>query len=154
VHSNKIVLDTEILLMSLLTPQNLNEEIKTVISQAQNSNSLYIAAISLWQIAKLVEQKQLYVYARLTDFLNNITKIEGLNLIQINANIASESVSLPGDFSGDSTIAIIIASTRELAATLITNDQIVISWANQGYLKIITEQNTEQNISDKSAEIL
>lgn len=141
--------------MSLLSPKNLNEEIKTAISQAQNSNNLYISAISLWQIAKLVEQKQLHLYARLTDFLNNITNIEGLSLIQINANIASESVALPGNFSGDSTIAIIVASTRELAATLITNDQIAISWANQGYLKIITEKNTtEQNADDKSVEIL
>ena len=61
------------------------------ITKAQNNNNLYIAAITLWQIAKLVQQKQLHVYARLSDFLNNITNIEGLNVIGLNSNIAAES---------------------------------------------------------------
>ncbi len=134
---NKIVLDTEILITTLLSPQNLSEEIKTTISTAQKNNNLYIAAITLWQIAKLVQQKQLHVYARLSDFLNNITNIEGLNVIGLNSNIAAESTMLPEELNNDSVNSIIVASTREIAGTLISNNPKIIELAEQGYLKLI-----------------
>jgi PIN domain nuclease of toxin-antitoxin system len=137
VPNNKIVLDTETLITTLLSPQNLSEELKVVITKAQNNNNLYIAAITLWQIAKLVQQKQLHVYARLSDFLNNITNIEGLNVIGLNSNIAAESTTLPEELNSDSVNAIIVASTREIAGTLISKNPKIIELAEQGYLKLI-----------------
>lgn len=135
---NKIVLDTEALIATMLYPQNLNEEAKVAITTAQKNNNLYIAAITLWQIAKLVQQKQLHVYARLSDFLNNITNIEGLNVIELNSNIAAESTTLPENFINDSVNSIIVASTREVAGTLISKNPKIIELAEQGYLKLIS----------------
>ncbi len=135
---NKIVLDTETLIATILYPQNLNEDIKAAITTAQKNNNLYIAAITLWQIAKLVQQKQLHVYARLSDFLNNITNIKGLNVIGLNSNIAAESTMLPEELNNDSVNSIIVASTREIAGTLISKDPKIIELAEQGYLKLIS----------------
>lgn len=134
-NKNKIVLDTHILIWSLLTPENLSDETKQLISEAQNNNNLFISSISLWEIAMLVERKRINLYERSSNFLNSITNIDGLNIIQINANVASESVALPGNFSSDPADCIIIASTREIAGTLITRDSKIIEWAQQGFLK-------------------
>jgi PIN domain nuclease of toxin-antitoxin system len=134
-NNNKIVLDTHILIWSLLTPDNLANETKQIISEAQNNNNLFISSISLWEIAMLIERKRISLYERSSNFLNSITNIDGLNIIQINANIATESVALPGNFSSDPADCIIIASTRELAGTLITRDNKIIEWAQQGFLK-------------------
>ena len=83
----KIVLDTTTLITSLLKPDILNSEVKNIITQAQNSDQLYISSISLLEIAKLIQLKKLHVYARLADFLNSIVDIKGLNVIQLNPNI-------------------------------------------------------------------
>ena len=136
--SDHIVIDTHVLLWSLLTPDNLNTDVKDLISSAQNSNKLYIAAITLWEIAMLIQKKRISVFERSDDFLNSITNIDGLNVIPISASIANESVMLPGGFSGDPADCLIIASTREIAGNLITRDQKIIDWAHQGYLKITT----------------
>ena len=133
----KIVLDTNILIKSLLKPDILNSEVKNIITQAQNSDQLYISSISLLEIAKLIQLKKLHVYARLADFLNSIVDIKGLNVIQLNPNIIAESILLPKEFTDDQVSSIIIASTREIAATLITKEQKIIDLANQGYLKLI-----------------
>ena len=133
----KIVLDTNILIKSLLKPDILTAEVKNIITQAQNSDQLYISSISLLEIAKLIQLKKLHVYARLADFLNSIVDIKGLNVIQLNPNIIAESILLPKEFADDQVSSIIIASTREIAATLITKEQKIIDLANQGYLKLI-----------------
>lgn len=133
----KIVLDTNILMKTLLKPDILNIEVKNIITQAQNSDQLYISSISLLEIAKLIQLKKLHVYARLADFLNSIVDIKGLNVIQLNPNIIAESILLPKEFTDDQVSSIIIASTREIAATLITKEQKIIDLANQGYLKLI-----------------
>ena len=133
----KIILDTNILINSLLKPDILTAEVKNIITQAQNSDQLYISSISLLEIAKLIQLKKLHVYARLADFLNSIVDIKGLNVIQLNPNIIAESILLPKEFADDQVSSIIIASTREIAATLITKEQKIIDLANQGYLKLI-----------------
>ena len=133
----KIVLDTNILIKSLLKPDTLTAEVKNIITQAQNSDQLYISSIILLEIAKLIQLKKLHVYARLADFLNSIVDIKGLNVIQLNPNIIAESILLPKEFADDQVSSIIIASTREIAATLITKEQKIIDLANQGYLKLI-----------------
>ena len=133
----KIILDTNILINSLLKPDILTAEVKNIITQAQNSDQLYISSISLLEIAKLIQLKKLHVYARLADFLNSIVDIKGLNVIQLNPNIIAESILLPKEFTDDQVSSIIIASTREIAATLITKEQKIIDLANQGYLKLI-----------------
>lgn len=134
--TDNIVLDTHILIWSLLTPEQLSDDVKDLITAAQNANTLYVAAITLWEIAMLIHKKRINVFERSSDFLNTIANTDGLNIIPLNASIAAESVMLPGNFASDPADCLIIASTREIAGNLITRDQKIINWANQGYLKI------------------
>jgi len=136
VINDKIVLDTHILLWSLLTPENLDVSVKSQINTAQKSDNLYISAISLWEIAMLIHKNRISVFERSSEFLNTISNIDGLSIIPINASIAAESVMLPGGFNSDPADCLIIASTREIAGNLITRDQKIINWASQGYLKV------------------
>ena len=134
--SSKIVLDAHILIWSILSPENLSSSIKEQIACAQNSESIYISSITLWEVAMLINKKRINVFERTPNFLNSIANIDGLNVIQIDADNPSESVMLPGGFTSDPADCIIIASTRKIAGNLITYDQKIINWANQGYLKV------------------
>jgi PIN domain nuclease of toxin-antitoxin system len=135
--NEKIVLDTHILLWSLLAPDNLTAKIKDQITTAQSTDSLYISSVTLWEIAMLIQKKRVSVFERTSDFLNYISSIDGLSIIEISAGIAVESVMLPGGFISDPADCLIISSTREIAGSLITRDQKIIDWANQGYLKVV-----------------
>jgi len=134
---NKIILDTHILIWSLIKPEELKENIKHNIQEALDNNSLFISSITLWEISMLINKGRLNLYEPKFKFLNDIQSIKGLNIIEINAGIASESTDLPGGFTGDPADCLIIASARSISGTLITRDQQIISWAHKGFLKLI-----------------
>jgi len=134
---NNLLLDTHILIWSLTKSDELTVEVKEAIKLAKADKSLYLSSISLWEIAMLAQKQRISVYRRIADFLQTIEKIRGLNILQITANIAAESVTLPGDIHGDPADRIIIASCREISATLITRDQQILDWANLGHMKTL-----------------
>ena len=136
--NNNMLLDTHVLIWSLLEPEKLSTQIKDAISAAQEADSLYIASITLWEIAMLIQKQRISVFKRTSNFLKSITAIDGLNVIHINADIVAESASLPGGFIGDPADCMIIASSREIAATLVTCDLKILNWAEQGHIKILT----------------
>jgi PIN domain nuclease of toxin-antitoxin system len=136
--SEKIILDTHILIWSLIEPDKLSHNVREIITTSQNSNNLYIAAITLWEIAMLAHKQRISIFKRTSEFLNSVASLDGLNIIPLNADIAAESVALQGGFTGDPADCLIIASARESAGTLITKDQKIIDWASKGYLKVIS----------------
>ena len=134
---SKLLLDTHILIWSLTKSDELSSEVKEAITLAKVNKNLYLSSISLWEIAMLAQKQRISVYRRIADFLQTIENIRGLNILQITANIAAESVTLPGDIHNDPADRIIIASCREISATLVTRDQKILDWANLGHIKIL-----------------
>ena len=51
---NPILLDTHVIIWSLLKPEELSVDIKKIIESAQEENKLLISSISLWEIAMLI----------------------------------------------------------------------------------------------------
>jgi len=133
--NNKIILDTHVLLWSLLTPEQLSTEIKQKITAAQEKNNLIICSISLWEIAMLSSKKRINIYEPINDFLKAITDIAGLSVQDISPEIAAHSVMLMDNFHGDPADRIIVATTRTNGATLLTRDQKILDWAKFGHIK-------------------
>ena len=131
-----IVLDTHILIWSLLTPEKVDADQQFVIKQALINNELYISSITLWEIAMLISKGRINIFTRIDDFLKSIENIKGLQVYQVNSSIAADSVVLPGEVHGDPADRIIIATCRELGSTLITADEQILNWAKQGYIKV------------------
>lgn len=134
---SKLLIDTHILIWSLTKSDELTSEVKEAIKSAKDNKSLYLSSISLWEIAMLAQKQRISIYRRIADFLQTIENIRGLNILQITANIAAESVTLPGDLHNDPADRIIVASCREISATLVTRDQKILDWADAGYMKTL-----------------
>ena len=133
---SNIILDTHILLWTLLEPNRLSEKIKNIIPKAQDSDNLFISSITLWEIAMLISKKRINVFEPTVTFLNSISNIQGLNIAQINASISADSCSLV-DFHGDPADRLIVSTTRELSGSLVTQDQKILDFADQGFVKVI-----------------
>jgi len=134
---NKLVLDTHILLWSLITPEKLSQNLKHKISIAQQDSSLIISSISLWEIAMLASKKRINIYEPIDAFLQSITDINGLKVVDISAQVTAQSVLLMDDFHGDPADRIIVATTRINSATLVTKDQKILDWAKLGHIKFL-----------------
>jgi PIN domain nuclease of toxin-antitoxin system len=69
--NSPLVVDTHVLLWSLLEPEKLTEPAKKYIPLAQESNMLLISSISLWEIAMLNFKKRISIYEPVKDFLES-----------------------------------------------------------------------------------
>jgi len=134
---NPILLDTHVIIWSLLKPEELSVDIKKIIESAQGDNRLLISSISLWEIAMLKSKKRINIYEPLKDFLQAITDIDGIKVIDILPDIAADSVSLADDFHGDPADRIIAATAINAGAVLLTRDQQILSWAEMGNIRTV-----------------
>ena len=134
-HS-KTIIDTHILIWCLIEKEKLTQNEVTSISQAQLDGSLLVSSISLWEIAMLVHKKKISVFARVVDFLEEIEKLPGIQIVQIDSKIASESIALTDNFHGDPADRMIVATAKVHSANLITRDKKIIQWAKNGEIRI------------------
>ncbi len=132
-----ILLDTNVLLWSLLQPDELPESIIQIIATAQDKGLLLICSISLWEIAMLQFKKRINIYEPVKDFLDSIVDINGLNIRDISSEIAAESVMLIDDFHGDPADRIIVATTKCYNATLFTRDHKILTWSKLGHIRAL-----------------
>lgn len=134
---SSILLDTHVILWSLLQSEELSKSAKNYIRAAQEKSSLLIASITLWEIAMLRSKKRINIYMPIKDFLQAITDIKGIRIVDISAEIAAESVLLTDNFPGDPADRIITATSIIKQATLLTRDKKILTWAQQGNIRAI-----------------
>ena len=132
-----IILDTHVILWSLIEPEQLSDEVKNIISNAQEDNRLFLSSISLWEIAMLKLKKRINIYQQVKQFLNAIEDIDGLRILDLTATIAAESTLLTDGFHGDPADRIIVASAIDKSACLVTRDNQILSWADNGHIRVI-----------------
>jgi len=135
--SNPILLDTHVILWSLLKPDELSDETKTIIESAQTEDRLIISSISLWEIAMLKSKKRINIYEPMKEYLQSIVNIDGMKTVDISPDIAAESVALADDFHGDPADRIIAATSISKSAILLTRDKQILSWADLGNIRAI-----------------
>lgn len=135
--NNNIILDTHVLLWILLEPEEISDPLKKQINLAQKNNHLLISSISLWEIAMLAYKKRIDVYEPIASFLDSISNLNGLTIIDISPEIAATSTALGEDFHGDPADRIISATAKTLKATLLTRDKKILNWAKLGNVKYV-----------------
>ena len=136
INDDLVLLDTHVLLWSILREEELKSDIKQIISFAQENANLILSSISLWEIAMLQFKKRIHIYASVKDFLSSIKDIQGMSIQDITTDIAAESVLL-SDFHGDPADRLIAATAKIRGATLLTRDEKILNWAELGHIKAI-----------------
>ena len=133
---SKLVLDTHVLIW-YLEGINLTQEHIGLVDTAKQNNDLYISAISIWEIAMLSSKAKIILSIGLNEWVEKVLKIQGLNLLELSIPILMESTLLPNYEHKDPADRMIISTCRFTDSHLITFDQIIIDYANKGYLKVI-----------------
>ncbi|MFA5517846.1 MAG: type II toxin-antitoxin system VapC family toxin [Spirochaetota bacterium] len=123
---NKYLLDTHILLWSLLEEQNLDN--KTIKLLNSPDNILYISPISIWEIIILAEKKRIKLDNEPETWVRNVLQTIPLHEAPLNHEVAlcSRSIKLPHQDPADRFIA---ATATVYDLTLITSDKNLIKSA-------------------------
>jgi len=121
-----LLLDTHVLVWLDEGSQRLGQNALKVIDGALAKGELYVSAISFWEIAMLCEKQRLELKIELSNWRIELLQ-SGLQEYPVNGNIAISAGQLSG-FHGDPADRIIVATTLETAATILTADFRILGW--------------------------
>ncbi len=119
-----IVLDTHALVWWVTGDEHLSQRAAKVIErETRTDGSVVVSAISVWEIALLVERGRIALAMELDDWLAAVESLEGVKIVPVTARVAVQSIRLPGAFHRDPADRMIVALARELNAPVITADE-------------------------------
>jgi PIN domain nuclease of toxin-antitoxin system len=120
----KILLDTHVLLWLRTEDRKLSREHRRALEKAVRSGErIGVAAITLWEIAKLEANGRVRVPGGLRSFLEETAARDELFILPLTAEVALESTRLGPDFPRDPADQLIAATARVHGLQLLTVDE-------------------------------
>jgi PIN domain nuclease of toxin-antitoxin system len=116
-----ILLDTHVILWSLVEPERLSSRASAAILRAASTgDKIGYSPISLYEIANAERRKRLHLDVTMQDFIAAIQA--RLEMVPLTAKIAVCAAQLPDTFHGDPMDRIITATAITEDCVLITRD--------------------------------
>lgn len=124
-----ILLDTHIWVWWVHGDEKLSEAQNESI-QDNEDGVIGICAISLWEVAKLVENEKLELTVPLEKWFSQALSYPGIQIIELTPEIATESTRLPGEFHRDPADQMIVATARIMKCKLVTSDERILNYSH------------------------
>jgi PIN domain nuclease of toxin-antitoxin system len=124
-----IVLDTHIWAWWVHGDARLTtSQLETI--EANEVGEIGISAISLWEIAKLIENKRIELPLSIERWFKQALSYPGIRILELTPEIAVESTGLPGEFHKDPADQIIVATARIMKCELVTSDERILNYSH------------------------
>ncbi|HEX5071350.1 MAG TPA: type II toxin-antitoxin system VapC family toxin [Vicinamibacterales bacterium] len=123
-----VVLDTHAWLWWVDGGRRLSRPATRSIDRAQASDDLWLSMISVWEIGKKIEKRQLLLDRPLDEWLDAALALPGLQIAELTRPVLAESCRLPQPFHDDPADQIIVATARDRGATIVTKDDRILSY--------------------------
>jgi PIN domain nuclease of toxin-antitoxin system len=115
-----IVIDTHILIWWVNQSNRL--QAGTLQRISTEPDAIAVSAISLWEIAKLVQHGKLQLSLPVEDWLEQALVYPNVVVMPLSPEIVVESTRLPAPFHKDPADELIVATARVLGCPLVTYD--------------------------------
>ena len=122
-----IVLDTHVWTWWVHGSEQLTKS-QVQIIQAHETDAIGISAISVWEVAKLVEYGRLELPCPLDEWFDEALGYPGIQIIELTPKVAIESTRLPGGFHRDPADQISVATARLCDCSLVTADSRILKY--------------------------
>ena len=125
-----LILDTHILIwwMHDATDRLSKVQRAALLEMEKQDRQMALSAITLWEVAMLVERRRIAVIKPMVEFLNDIDCHPLLKVLPLTTSIAFESVRLGEGLHRDPADQIIVATARCHGLTLVTADERIRKW--------------------------
>lgn len=130
-----ILLDTHTWIWFMIGDETLKADVQRKIDQHLQSNSLWLACISVWELGMLENKGRITLTQPCLQWTKEALK--DIRLAELTPEIAIESSNLPGDFHGDPADRIIVATARHKELTLATRDHAILNYSKKHYLSTL-----------------
>jgi PIN domain nuclease of toxin-antitoxin system len=132
-----LVIDTHVWLWLESDPDRLSEPARSRIEQAARVGKLWVSVMSAWEIGMLVAKDRIRLSMPVDEWVRQASATPGMQMLGVVPEIALESTRLPDAPHGDPVDRLLMASARVHNLTLITADEKILAYADQGHLKAL-----------------
>jgi PIN domain nuclease of toxin-antitoxin system len=122
------LMDTHVWIWWHTAPEKLSSKVSDVIAGLGTNDQLLLSAISIWEVAKLVEKNKIRLSVGMDQWVAQALDMHQFQFLPLSPEIAIESTRLPPPFHQDPADQIIVASARLFDATLLTVDQLILDY--------------------------
>jgi PIN domain nuclease of toxin-antitoxin system len=122
------LLDTHIWIWWNMRPEKLSVRARNLIANTAKYEELLLSVISVWEFCKLLQKKKIEISIDPEDWIRIALEMPKLRLISLSPSIAYRSTILPQPFHEDPADQIIVATTLEENATIITSDDRLLKY--------------------------
>jgi PIN domain nuclease of toxin-antitoxin system len=136
-----LLLDTHVLIWLLEDSDRISDPVHERIQQAADEDRLFVSAITPWEIAMLVSKGKLRLSRDVADWIDAALTLPGIHLEPLSPSISVASTRLPWPVHGDPADLILLATARQLGATLVTADSEILGYGEQGFVKCISSKD-------------
>ncbi|MFA5854923.1 MAG: type II toxin-antitoxin system VapC family toxin [Candidatus Gracilibacteria bacterium] len=127
-----IILDTHIWLKVIGNDKRVCRLFKKYLSDRFEKT---MSIFSVWEIGMLNEKKRINIPIDIKLWMASALERSNVTIIPLDTDIALKSTSLRGNFHGDPADRIIVATAIEKKLLLLTEDELILSYAKKGYVK-------------------
>lgn len=118
-----IAVDTHVLVWDALRPELLSSAAISALANANQSDGIIVADISLWEIAMLIQKGRIQVATDSQSFLNLIVQANHIQVRSITPQIAALSTQLSSTVNADPADRLIAATAVVENVQLVTADR-------------------------------
>jgi PIN domain nuclease of toxin-antitoxin system len=97
----------------------------------------YVSPITAWEVGLLVSLKRIDLLATPQRWFARVLSIPNVQLTELSPEILIAASFLPGTPPRDPGDRILLATARELAATLVTRDRAMLAYGERGNVSVL-----------------
>jgi PIN domain nuclease of toxin-antitoxin system len=103
----------------------------------RNGTPVLVSPITAFEVGQLASRGRVDLSATPHRWFRGLLAVPGIHLAELTPNILIAASFLPGTPPRDPMDRILIATARELAATLVTRDRAIIAYGEQGNVSVV-----------------
>ena len=100
--------------------------------------SVRVSVLSVWEVGMLEAKGRIELPLGCLEWVQRALEAPGLALVPLTTEVAVASSRLPGAFHGDPVDRILVATARDLDATLVTQDSKILAYSKEHHLPAIS----------------
>jgi PIN domain nuclease of toxin-antitoxin system len=135
--SPPLLLDTHAAIWIVEGEQLGSAAVEAIDAAYQAAATIFVSAITAWEIGMLVSRNRLGLATRPERWFQRLLAVPGMRQADLSPEILIASSFLPGTPPRDPADRIILATARDLGATLITRDRLLLKYSEDGQVSTI-----------------
>src|SRR5690242_16613486 len=104
---------------------------------SRDGTPVLVSPVTALEIGQLASRRRIDLSAAPQRWFRGLLAVSGVQLAELSPDILIASSYLPGTPPRDPMDRILIATARELAATLVTRDRAIIAYGEQGHVRVV-----------------